>query len=234
MISKITKFLFRKIVKKTILKKKKLSEKFTKIYKINYWSDSESVSGPGSNEKNTRNLINKINKIIKDYSVRSIVDAPCGDLNWMKKILYKQKVKYIGIDIVIDLIKFNKKKFSINNVSFCRSDITSKIIPDCDLLISRDFLFHLSYNDIKKFLKNLLKSNIKYFLTSNHFHPGYKKNFKNRDIISGDFRKINLFESPFNFEKKYERIINDNCDGEKKYLILFNKKQILRFLENFH
>jgi hypothetical protein len=31
MISKIIKFLFRKIVKKTILKKKSLSEKFTSI-----------------------------------------------------------------------------------------------------------------------------------------------------------------------------------------------------------
>lgn len=234
MINKIVNFLFRKIIKISILKKKTLLQKFSTIYKINYWSDSESVSGPGSNEKNTKKLINKINKIIKNYSVMSIVDAPCGDLNWMKNFLNKQKIKYVGIDIVANLIRLNKEKFSSNNISFYRSDITSKIIPDCDLLISRDFLFHLSYNDIKKFLKNLLKSNIKYFLTSNHFHPGYKKNFKNRDIISGDFRKINLFESPFNFEKKYERIINDNCDGEKKYLILFNKKQILRFLENFH
>ena len=94
MISKIAKFLFRKIAKKTILKKKSLSEKFTKIYQINYWSDAESASGPGSNMKNAKKLIGKINKIIKNYSIRSIVDAPCGDLNWMKKVLYKKNIKY--------------------------------------------------------------------------------------------------------------------------------------------
>ncbi len=234
MISKIAKFIFRKITKIFILKKKTLSQKFLIINKINYWSDSESVSGPGSNKKNTKKLVSNINKIIKNYNIRSIVDAPCGDLNWMKNLLYKQNVKYVGIDIVANLIRLNKKKFSSNNISFYRSDITSKIMPDCDLLISRDFLFHLSYKDIKKFIKNLLKSNIKYFLTSNHSHPRHKKKFENKNIISGDFRKINLFDNPFNFEKKYEKIISDNCDGKKKYLILFNKKQILRFLGNFH
>jgi 2-polyprenyl-3-methyl-5-hydroxy-6-metoxy-1,4-benzoquinol methylase len=233
MISKIAKFLFRKIIKISILKKKTLSQKFSTIYKINYWSDSESVSGPGSNKKNTKKLVSNINKIVKNYSVRSIVDAPCGDLNWMKNLLYKQNIKYVGIDIVANLIRLNKKKFSSNNISFYRSDITSKIIPDCDLLICRDFLFHLSFNDIKKFLKNLQESNVKYFLTSNHSHPKHKKKFENKNIISGDFRKINLFDSPFNFEKNYEKIISDNCDQKKKYLILFNRKQILKFLGNF-
>ena len=104
MISKIAKFLFRKIIKIFILKKKTLSQKFSIIYKINYWSDSESISGPGSNKKNTKKLVSNINKIVKNYSVRSIVDAPCGDLNWMKNLLYKQNIKYVGIDIVANLI----------------------------------------------------------------------------------------------------------------------------------
>jgi hypothetical protein len=70
-------------------------------------------------------------------------------------------------------------------------------------------------------------------LTSNHALPNQRNNFSNKDIVSGDFRKINLFEKPFNFEKNYETIISDNCDGEKKYLILFNKRQINLFLKKF-
>ena len=233
MIKKIIKFIYRKIIKRIFFKNKNLAQKFTIIHDINYWSDSESVSGPGSNTKNTKKLISKIKKIIKKYSIKTVVDAPCGDFNWMNKILHNQKINYRGIDIVPALIKLNIKKFSNKKTSFYTSDITKKKLPNCDLLISRDFLFHLSYSDIKKFFKNLFNSNIKYFLTSNHALPNQRNNFNNKDIVSGDFRKINLFDKPFNFEKNYETIISDNCDGEKKYLILFNKRQINLFLKKF-
>jgi hypothetical protein len=179
-------------------------------------------------------LVKKIKKIIKKYNIKFIVDAPCGDCNWINKLFSNSRIKYIGIDIVSNLIKINKKKFSNKNISFHKSNIVKENIPNCDLLISRDFLFHLNYQDIKKFLRIILKSKIRYFLTSNHTLPNNKKFFKNKDIISGDFRKINLFQTPFNFEKNYEEIIRDYCDGEKKYLILFNRKQILKFLENFN
>ena len=39
----------------------------------------------------------------------------------------------------------------------------------------------------------------------------------NKDINSGDFRKIDLFSEPFNVVKDYELIIDDFCDGKEKY-----------------
>lgn len=233
MIKKIFQYVNRKILIKNIIKEKSLSKKFTRIYKINYWSDRESVSGPGSNYKNTKKLIIKLKKVIKTYKIKSIIDAPCGDFNWMKKIIIKNNVKYNGIDIVKDLIKRNKKLFSNKRVKFNNIDITKKKLPRADLLICRDFLFHLSYSDIKKFFKNLKNSNIRYILTSSHVLPYDKKKIKNKDIISGNFRKINLFDKPFNFNKSYETAIQDNCDGAKKYLILFKKKNINKSLTTF-
>ena len=48
----------RKLYRKSnMLKKKKLSDRFSYIYKKNYWDDLESVSGPGSSFKNSKKLL---------------------------------------------------------------------------------------------------------------------------------------------------------------------------------
>ena len=91
-------------------------------------------------------------------------------------------------------------------------------------------MFHLSFKDNYKFLKNLSKINTKYILISSHT-KNFKSNFSNRDINSGDFRKINLFKSPFNFKTNYELVIKDYCDGVEKYLILFKNEEFRKFFE---
>ena len=63
-----------------------------------------------------------------------------------------------------------------------------------------------------------------YILISNHSRS--KENgILNKNIKTGDFRKINLFNEPFNFKSNYELIIEDYCDGVEKYLILFKNKE---------
>ena len=233
MIIKILKYIFRKLVKKKIFEKD-LKKTFTNIYKINYWGDNESISGPGSNKKNTANLKKNIGKIIKKFKIKSIVDAPCGDFIWMKKIIVDQKIKYTGIDIVEELIKKNNNLYSNKKIKFQKLDITKDILPCSDLFICRDFLFHLSYIDINNFFKNLSKIKIKFFLTSSHSITKVNNFIKNKDIISGDFRKINLFTKPFNFNKDIKYTIKDNCDGVKKYLLLFEIKKSKELLNFFN
>ena len=53
----------------------------------------------------------------------------------------------------------------------------------------------------------------------------------NKDINSGDFRKIDLFSEPFNIVKDYELIIDDFCDGKEKYLILFKSLKFKKFIK---
>ena len=63
--------------------------------------------------------------------------------------------------------------------------------------MTRDCLFHLSYEDIEKFLKNLSSVEYKYLLTTTHHTDN---DFENTNIISGDWRLIDLFSHPFNFD----------------------------------
>ena len=229
-IFKILRYPSRYLLKLEFFRVKKLNEKFSIIYKNNYWDNKESISGPGSTLKNTQNLRHVLKKIIKKYKIKTIFDAPCGDCNWIK-VLFKQDLpKYVGADIVKECVLNNKKKFKRKNLNFRQIDITKDKLPNADLFICRDFMFHLSFKDNYKFLKNLSKINSKYILISSHT-KNFKSNFSNRDIHSGDFRKINLFKSPFNFKTNYELVIKDYCDGVEKYLILFKNEEFRKFFE---
>jgi len=73
-----------KIKEKKIFKHDSIEDRFTEIYKSNYWGSKESVSGIGSTLIYTENLRSKLPDLFQLYSIKSIFDAPCGDFNWMK------------------------------------------------------------------------------------------------------------------------------------------------------
>ena len=176
-------------------------EKFTKIYQENHWCSDESVSGGGSELSYTQKLRQRLPEIIDKYEVKTLVDAPCGDFNWMKEVVRKTDIHYIGLDIVDSIVEKNRKENRKTNIEFEVADMCADPIPECDILFVRDCLFHLSFKDIDRFLQNISKVNYKYLFTTTHIKN--KKNlFENADIQTGDFRFINLFEPPFCFDRK--------------------------------
>ena len=73
---------------------------------------------------------------------------------------------------------------------------------------------------------------------NNYFEKHYVKAplhfFENKDILTGDFRKIDLFSEPFNFQKNYLLAIEDKDSlnlANHKYLYLFSKEQIKKFVK---
>ena len=91
----------------------KLKEIFTKVYNENKWNSAESKSGNGSSLKNTQHLREFLPELIDLYNIKSILDIPCGDMNWFSKIDIKN-IKYYGYDIVEELIQENREKFKNN------------------------------------------------------------------------------------------------------------------------
>tara|TARA_B100000780_G_scaffold128730_1_gene90262 strand:+ start:4224 stop:4991 length:768 start_codon:yes stop_codon:yes gene_type:complete len=205
-LSKITKIGFAKtfsllverIKLKKILKADSLEERFDMIYKENHWSSDESISGVGSEIAYTHNLRTWLIQKIGELDIKKLVDAPCGDFNWMQLVTKKVDVDYIGIDIVEEIINSNNSLYRNDNTEFHLGNICTDVLPACELLIVRDCLFHLSFNDINKFLNNISKLEYKYLLTTNH---EFDSNYVNLDIASGDFRYIDLYNEPFNFGK---------------------------------
>ena len=145
-----------------------------------------------------------------------------------KNKLFKYKFNYFGFDIVEKIINKNNLLYKNKNINFKVANICQYTLPNCDILMVRDCLFHLSYEDINKFLKNIRNVNYKYLLTTTHIDT-IENNFKNSDIISGDARFINLFAKPFNFNNQdvIDRV--KDCPNDlktPKEMILIKKKNV--------
>lgn len=204
-----------------------LSDTFTSIYKQNLWGDSESVSGAGSTLEYTENLRKDLPKLIKKFKIKSILDAPCGDFNWMKEVLPELDVKYIGSDIVKSLIDKLNETYGQDNLNFSVLDITHDGLPSADLMICRDCLFHLHPDSVRQFFINFANSDIEYLLTTTHINKDNE--FSNvRKMRSGDFKRIDLFSHPYNLDSNVLFRIKDFTPGfPPREMVLFKKDQII-------
>lgn len=204
---------------------------FTKIYEQNLFNkrgaekNSESKSGPGSSLSQTQELINQLPSLIDKYSIQSILDVPCGDLNWMSKVELKN-VSYIGADIVKELVELNKSKYTKDNVRFCQLNIINDNLPKVDLVICRDLFVHLSNSQVFKSVENIKKSGAKYLLTTSFREKINDVSFE----VLGHWRPLNLEKTPFYFNNSIDSIF-ENCTEKEmryndKYLLLYNLKQM--------
>lgn len=224
----INKLRHKKFSKK-ILRLNSTEEKFTWIYKNKYWTCNESVSGTGSTLKYTENLRSRLPLLLEKYSISTVFDAPCGDFNWMKHFLKNVDIKYIGGDIVKPLIENLNNLYSTKSISFIHIDLTKDVPPKSDLMICRDCLIHLSYEDTKLLLANFIKSETNYLLTTTHVNSN--RYFTNKDILTGDYRQIDLFSHPYNFPSNPLFTIEDwLLPDPQRIMCLWSKEQIIQTL----
>jgi SAM-dependent methyltransferase len=198
-------------------KKKQASAVFDAVYSENAWGDAHSKSGPGSNLVQTAVIRREIPPLLKQYGVKRMLDAPCGDLFWLREI--KKELSdildvYIGADVVAELIAGNQSKFGDAKTQFQVLDITRGDVPRVDLVFSRDCFIHLSYRQIIAALERFKASGSTYLLTST-----YTKDRPNRNVpdnyVNG--RALNLEAFPFNFPKPLH-LVNEGCtEGGGEY-----------------
>lgn len=180
-----------------------MKEIFEHIYQKNLWGGKQSVSGPGSDVERTKTIVEQIPKLIHDFEIKTMLDAPCGDFNWMRHIDFN--IDYIGIDIVPQLIEKNNKWYANAKRKFHYSDITTNLLDQVDLILCRDCLVHFSFQDIQLAIHNFKRSGSKYLLTTT-----FTRIENNVDIVTGEWRPLNFEKPPFNFIKPLF-IINENC-----------------------
>ncbi len=176
------------------IKGRELEDIFSGYYKDNFWGSEESVSGGGSTLEYTANLRKELPGFLKQYEIRSILDAPCGDYNWFRYVERPANTSYLGADIVPELIQKNKENYEDASTAFEVLDITKDPLPASDLWICRDVLFHLANEHVLAVLHNFLNSEIEYLLTTSNVLCT-----ENKDILSGQYRNLNLQIPPFNF-----------------------------------
>ncbi len=218
---------------------------FTDIYDNNGFGSLESKSGPGSTLDETQKLRESIKKLIKDKNIKSVVDIPCGDFNWMKEIVFNFE-NYIGGDIVKKAIDENNERYSNNRIKFIEFDILNDEIPTGDLLIVRDIIGHFPIEDGVKILKNILNSKCKYLLSTtwakkigNDWFPCEQNDVhrENEGVEYGRFYPVNLMSNPFNLPSAEiyleEDVIVDNFEnGNRKTLAFWDLDKIRNNIMN--
>lgn len=174
---------------------------FDDIYKCNGFKGDISISGPGSDMEHTKNIREALPRLVKQYGVKTFLDLPCGDLVWMKNV--NLDADYIGADIVREIIEENESRYP--DKRFMLMDVIKDRLPPVDMLFCRDCFVHLSNKNIVKALDNIRASDIKYLIATTF--PGVTIN---QNIVTGDWRPINLELPPFNLSGPLE-IINEGC-----------------------
>lgn len=180
---------------------------FENIFHQNFWNSQESISGTGSELKETEIIREKLPLLLQELGVESLLDAACGDLNWISHINLPLK-KYIGVDIVPALIESNQARYANDQTNFFLLDIAQDPLPKTDLILCRDCLVHHSFESIKRIISNFKASGAKYLLTTT-----FTNSRKNIDIKTGQWRPLNLQLSPFNFPQPI-LIINEKCNPD--------------------
>ncbi len=180
------------------------------IYKSNLWGgdDAGYYSGLGSHHPELVNpYVEIITSFLKSFeNPPAVCDLGCGDFN-VGKELVKYVGKYIAIDIVPELIAYNKDKFQAENLKFHVLDIAKEDLPAGDCAILRQVLQHLSNAEIKSVVEKL--NSFQYVILTEHVPEG---DFEpNKDIISGQGIRLKkqsgviITAPPFNFQAREEK-----------------------------
>ncbi|KAJ3069355.1 hypothetical protein HK102_006944, partial [Quaeritorhiza haematococci] len=142
------------------------------------------------------------------FSIKTFLDAPCGDCNWQPSIEGFENVMYTGADIVPQLIIKDMRKY-INklNMRFVNLDLVIDKVPQgFDAIMCRDAIQHLPLKDGEAIYKNFEASGAKFLITNFHNTTG------NWDISPGSWYANNPMLPPFNFPPPLFYIV-DADDG---------------------
>jgi hypothetical protein len=178
---------------------------FTKIYQTDWWGSPESKSGTGSQLARTETFRRELKAWLQENHVTSMLDAPCGDYNWIQHLEFHPGFRYIGGDIVRELIESNRRRFP--GVSFDQLDIVSDPLPVADAWLCRDALIHFPNASARAVLERFAASDIRYLLATT-----FPSVTENRDIAFGQYRPVNLRLHPFDMPAP-RQVLRDDDDA---------------------
>ena len=183
--------------------------------------NNESISGPGSTLRYTEHFRQALERFLLTIDCRSIFDAPCGDFNWMKQVSFPPGMRYFGADIVTAIVAANQSRYGSMDRYFMKLNIIKDPLPDADVWLCRDCLFHFSFEHARDAVRNGLRSRFKYYAITSHL------NAENVDIETGSFRELNLEIGPFWFPKPLGTI-SDFVEGfPPRHVGIWSRDQIL-------
>jgi hypothetical protein len=172
----------------------------------------ETRCGGGSTMEATKNVRAHLLGLLRDYGVKTLLDAPCGDCNWIAHTDLAG-IRYIGIDFDAEHVA----AATVRGFNAMLGDIVNGHLPAADMMLCRDFLQHLPTAQVRQTIQNFKASNIPWLLATSH------ETSQNDDIErAGDFRPLNLMVRPLGFPDPVEKIE----DGPRRILGLWRREDV--------
>ena len=176
---------------------------FENVYEHNLWNGEESLSGLGSDLARARGLIEGLPDLFKRLEIRSFLDVPCGDFNWMKAVPFGD-IAYIGGDLLPSLVTRNTERFGSPKRRFEVLDLVEDRLPDADMIFVRDCLIHMDNALVLRALHNVCRSSFRYICLT---HDLNHDRFPGRNIeldravhgVNFEFRPNDFELEPFSF-----------------------------------
>jgi SAM-dependent methyltransferase len=187
---------------------------FASIYAKGKWGNDKSKKfNSGSGSHNSTLVDPYISSLRQKFSEQgfnlSVADVGCGDFTVGIQTVEFFK-NYYAIDVAPKLIQSHKENYSRDNLIFMQQDVTTKKLPNVDIVIARQCLQHLSNNQILQFLSNL-PNDLRYLIVSEHVPSSSFQS--NIDIQTGHETRlvkgsgVVLHEHPFNIKFTEKDII---------------------------
>jgi hypothetical protein len=192
---------------------------FTNIFKQNWWNNGESRSGWGAELKRTVSIRAALPEFVQRHSVRSLLDAPCGDFHWMKYVHWPAGFRYVGADIVHDLIVENRRKYP--DAEFMELDVLHDPLPAVDAWLARDLMIHFPDQAIRLALNQFRQSGIGFLLATTY--PNAPDNI---DIKYGQVRHLNLCAPPFGLPPPFEILPEDDDPDTGRVIGVWRRSDI--------
>ena len=143
--------------------------------------------------------------LLRRLGCETLLDVGCGDWNWMREV--SLPCDYVGIDIVPEVIEANRR-YERAGVEFVVGDAIEGPLPEADVALCREVLFHLSFHDGLAVLANI-RATARWLLATSDTAIWF-----NSDIETGDYRRINLERAPYRLPRPHAVISDDGvCRG---------------------
>jgi SAM-dependent methyltransferase len=160
-----------------------LAAVFDRIYRVNYWGGTESLSGRGSGTEATKALTVDLLDLIAALDVTSVLDLGCGDGFWMPPL-----PGYIGVDV--SAVALTSARARHPEREYRLDDGTP--YPRRELVIARHVMQHLSLAEGTRLLNRVRESGAQWLLATTYLMGS------NRDIANGRVYWPDLRAQPFN------------------------------------
>ncbi|MHB8899270.1 MAG: class I SAM-dependent methyltransferase [Thermoguttaceae bacterium] len=170
-------------------------EVFSDIYRRRRWGRSDGRIGCSGAGSTTSAVVEPYVELIRGFlqslgSQVTVVDLGCGDFTIGRRIVPLCS-RYVGVDVVPELIKHHRAANAAKNVEFRCLDISKDELPIGDVCLVRQVLQHLSNREIAAVVGKL--SQYRFVFVTEHQPTDRDHAVPNRDIAHG--RRIRLLNN---------------------------------------